>query len=181
MAEDHSWHQDLIDDELFDGSGRSLMRRSNWATAMSGGYVMMYNAFECGNAARLCNNGPTDSDPTDDMLDDLRRLKQFMESTQFNRMTPLFNNNGALTNAKLDNTKYILSNSSAGLYVLYSDTNTSKLGVKAAPQGNYELKWFDPITGNTIAQTGTVAADGNASFAKPNGIGAEAVLYLRKI
>jgi hypothetical protein len=181
MAEDHSWHLDLIDDELFDGSGRSLMRRSNWATAMSGGYVMMYNSFECGNAARLCNNGPTDSDPTDDMLDDLRRLKQFMESTQFNRMTPLFGNNAALTNAKLDSTKYILANSSAGLYILYGDTNTSKLGVKGAPQGNYELKWFDPITGNTISQTGTVGTDGNASFVKPNGIGSEAVLYLQKI
>jgi hypothetical protein len=180
MAEDHSWHQDLIDQERTNASGRSLMRGSNWATAMSGGYVMMYNAFECGNAAKICNDGPTDSDPTDDMLDDLRRLKQFMESTQFNRMTPLFNNNGALTNAKLDGTKYILANQAAGLYILYGDVNTTKLGVRNAPVGNYALKWFDPVSGAIVNQTGAVVAGGLASFAKPAGIGPEAVLYLRK-
>jgi hypothetical protein len=182
MAEDHSWHQDLIDAELRDGSGRTLMRRSNWATAMSGGYVMMYNSFECGNAARLCKDGPNDSDPTDDMLDDLRRLQDFMESTAFNRMTPLFANNGALTNAKRDGTKYILSNQSAGLYILYGDSNTTKLGVSAAPQGTYRLEWFDPASGTAPpVQTGTVGADGIASFTKPAGIGNEAVLYMRKM
>jgi hypothetical protein len=179
MAEDHSWHQDLIDQERTTASGRSLMRRSNWATAMSGGYVMMYNSFECGNSAKLCNDGTTDSDPTDDMLDDLRRLKQFMESTQFNRVTPLFNS--ALTSAKLDGTKYILANQSTGLYILYGDTSTTKLGVRNAPAGNYALTWFDPVSGTTIKQSGEVAAGNSASFSKPGEIGSEAVLYMRKL
>jgi hypothetical protein len=182
MAEDHSWHQDLIDAELKSGTGRTLMRRSNWATAMSGGYVMMYNSFECGNAAKLCNSGPTDSDPTDEMLDDLRRLQDFMESTPFNRLTPLFANNGALTSAKRDGTKYILANQSAGLYILYGDGTTTKLGVNGAPRGTYMLEWFDPVDGTAPpAQTGTVGADGIASFTRPAGIGNEAVLYMRKL
>ncbi len=180
MAEDHSWHLDLIDAELRDGTGRALMRRSNWATALSGGYVLMYNSFECGNNAKLCNDGPTDSDPTDDMLDDLRRLKLFMESIPFNRLTPLFDNNGALTNAKTDGTKYILANPSTGQYLLYGDLNTSKLGVRNAPVGTYSLRWFDPVTGVTVNESGSVVAGGLASFAKPAGIGPEAVLYLRK-
>jgi hypothetical protein len=180
MAEDHSWHLDLIDQERTNASGRSLMRQSNWATAMSGGYVMMYNSFECANTAKLCNEGPTDSDPTDDMLDDLRRLKLFMESTQFNRMAPLFDKNSELTNAKLDGTKYILANQTAGLYILYGNVNTSKLGVRNAPVGSYALNWFDPVSGATVNQTGTVPAGGLASFAKPAGIGSEAVLYMRK-
>jgi hypothetical protein len=187
MAEG-AWHKSLIKNELLNGSGRSPMRHSNWATAMSGGYVMIYNSFECGTGQKPCNTYPAerisqnpDSDPTDDILDDLRRLKLFMESTQFNRMTPLFDNNGALTNAKLDGTKYILANQAAGLYILYGDVNTTKLGVRNAPVGNYALKWFDPVSGAIVNQTGAVVAGGLASFAKPAGIGPEAALYMRKL
>jgi hypothetical protein len=182
MAEAHPWHMNLIDAERTNGAGREPMRRSNWATALSGGYVMMYNAFECNNTASLCNNNTApDSDPTDAMLDDLRRLKLFMESTQFNRMTPLFDANGSeLTNAKTDGTKYILANQSAGLYILYGDVNTAKLGVRNAPVGTYALRWVDPLSGATVNGTGTVAAGGLASFTKPTGFGPEAALYMRK-
>ena len=182
MAEAHPWHQDLIDAERTNGAGREPVRRSNWASAMSGGYVMMYNAFECNNGARLCTNNPApDSDPTVGMLDDLRRLKLFMESTQFNRMTPLFDANGSeLANAKLDGTKYILANQSAGLYILYGDVNTGKLGVRNAPVGTYTLKWFDPASGQSVNATGTVNSGGLASFTKPAGFGPEVALYMRK-
>jgi hypothetical protein len=160
MAEAHPWHKDMI------ASGnRDLLRRSHWATALSGGYVMMYDAFES-------------HDPTDAMLDDLRRLKLFMESAQFNRMAPLFD--AALINAKLDGTKYILANESAGLYILYGDVNTGKLGVRNAPTGTYALKWVDPVSGATVDQTGTVIAGGLALFTKPAGIGTEAALYMHK-
>jgi hypothetical protein len=165
MAEAHPWHRDLIDAELGVAGGRELMRRSNWATAMAGGYVMMYDAFESG-------------DPTDAMFDDLRRLKLFMEGTPFNRMAPLFDD--ALINAKLDGTKYALSNAAQGLYILYGDVNTSKMGVRNAPVGSYSLRWFDPVTGATVNQSGSVVAGGLASFTKPAGIGPEAVLYMRK-
>jgi hypothetical protein len=166
MAEAHPWHMNLIKAERTNGTGREPMRRSNWATALSGGYVMMYNAFEGNN------------DPTDAMFDDLRRLKLFMESTQFNRMTPLFDT--ALLSAKTDGTKYILANQSAGLYILYGDINTSKLGVRNALAGTYLLKWFDPVSGVVIDQTGPVSTGGLASFDKPASIGPEAVLYMRK-
>ncbi|EGF31827.1 hypothetical protein IMCC9480_3357 [Oxalobacteraceae bacterium IMCC9480] len=179
MAEDHPWHMDLIDAELASGTGREPMRRSHWASALSGGYVMMYNSFECGNKAQLCSGNPApDSDPTDAMLDDLRRLKLFMESTQFNRMEPLFDT--ALLNARTDGTKYILANQSAGLYILYGDINTTRLGVRNAPVGTYSLKWFDPASGVSVIQTGTVAAGGLASFDKPAGFGPEAALYMKK-
>ncbi|MFT5534588.1 MAG: hypothetical protein ACI802_002836 [Candidatus Paceibacteria bacterium] len=179
MAEDHPWHMSLIDAERTKGTGREPMRRSNWATALSGGYVMMYNAFECNNSAALCSNNPApDSDPTDAMFDDLRRLTLFMESTQFNRMAPLFDT--ALMNAKTDGTKYILANQTAGLYILYGDSNTTKLGVRNASAGTYLLTWVDPVSGLTVDQTATVAPGGLSSFDKPASIGPEAALYLRK-
>jgi hypothetical protein len=179
MAEAHPWHLELIDDELNNGSGRTPMRRSHWATAMSGGHVLMYNAFECKNAAKLCNEGPTDSDPTDAMLDDLRRLRLFMESIPFNRLAPLFNN--ALEQTRTDGTKYMLANKSAGLYVLYGDGSTGKLGARGLAPGSYALQWFDPAKGTTVNQTVNVDAGGLASFAKPSGFGTEVAVFVRKL
>ena len=191
MAEAAGWHLGLIDSELKNGNGRTPMRRSHWATAMSGGSVMMYNSFECSNGGKLCNNGPTDSDPTDGILDDLRRLRLFMESTRFNEMTPLFDDKSntaldksktALSDVKTDGTKYILANQAAGLYILYGDLNTSKMGVRNAPAGNYELKWFDPVSGASVTQPSVaVPAGGLASFIKPNGLGPEVAVYVRKL
>ncbi len=172
MAEAHPWHMNLIRSELSGGNGREPMRRSNWATALSGGSVMMYNSFEGGN------------DPTDAILDDLRRLRVFMESSRFNEMAPLFDRNGSndLSNVKIDGTKYILANQAAGLYILYGDINTSKMGVRNAPAGNYELKWFDPVSGASVTQSSVeVPAGGLASFTKPNGMGVEVAVYMRKL
>lgn len=160
MAEAHPWHKERIA-----AGDRGALRRSHWATALSGGYVMMYDSFES-------------NDPTDAMLDDLRRLKVFMEATTFNRMAPLFDT--ALSNARLDNTKYLLSNPTQGLYLLYGEFDAGKLGVRGAPAGAYALRWFDPVSGQTVEQTGLVGADGQASFTKPASFGPEVALYLRK-
>ncbi len=165
MAEAHPWHRDLIDAELANGSGRTPMRRSNWATALAGGSVMMYDSFES-------------SDPTEAMLDDLRRLRQFMESTPFNRMTPLFDT--ALANKKLDGTKYILANDAAGQYILYADAAATRLGVRGAPAGSYELTWYDPVTGARQSHAGAVGPDGQGSFVKPGGMGNEVAVFVRK-
>jgi hypothetical protein len=160
MAEAVNLHKTLV------GNGdRDTLRKSTWATAMAGGYVMVYDSFES-------------HDPTDAMLDDLRRLKLFMESTDFNRTAPLFDT--ALANAKLDNTKYLLANPSQGLYILYGEVDAGKMGVRGAPAGTYALRWFDPVSGQSVEQTGSVAADGIASFTKPASFGPEAALYLRK-
>jgi hypothetical protein len=93
-------------------------------------------------------------------------------------MAPLFDT--ALSSVITDGTKYMLANQSAGLYILYGDINTTRLGVRNAPAGTYALKWFDPVNGVTVEQTGAVAAGGLASFDKPANIGPEAALYLRK-
>lgn len=171
MAEAHSWHKDLLNDAVKpdnNGAARALMRRSHWATAMSGGSVMMYDAFE-GN----------EGDPPETVLDDLRRLRKFMESTPFNRMAPLFDT--ALTNRKLDGTKYMLVNDAAGQYILYADAAATKLGLKGAPSASYELKWYDPATGAEVTTSGTVDGIGNGSFTKPAGIGNEVAVFVRKL
>ena len=79
-------------------------------------------------------------------------------------------------------TKYVLSNQAAGLYILYGDLDTSKLGVRNPPAGNYELKWFDPLSGASVTQPSVVVpAGGLASFTKPTGFGLEVALFMRKL
>jgi hypothetical protein len=58
MAEAHPWHKDLARRRQ---CNRTTLRQSSWASALAGGYVLLYDAFET-------------HDPTDEMLADLRRL-----------------------------------------------------------------------------------------------------------
>ncbi len=169
MAEAHPWHKNLLD--MPNGGGRKLMRQSNWSTAMSGGYVAMYDAFECGG------NCSGSSDPSVDILDDLRRLRNFMESIAFNKLTPLFDT--ALTQSKSAATSYILSNPSKGLYLLYGYQNTNQLGINNLASGTYKLRWLDIITGDEIEEQVTVSGS-TSTFTKPNGFSDEVAVYLVK-
>ncbi|MFS8068503.1 MAG: hypothetical protein ACMG6S_19260 [Byssovorax sp.] len=171
MAEDHTWHLDLLH-----ANDQTTMRKSHWATALAGGYLLMYNSFECQETAALCGAAPLASadphDPSDATLGDLRRLQQFMESTRFNEMT-------SSDTLKAGVTKWVLANPTKSLYVLYSDASTGDLGVTGLSAGSYALTWFNPITGAVVNQTKTLLA-GTNTFLKPAGIGSEAALFLRK-
>jgi len=155
MAEAHPWHRDLL---AGGNASRAVIRQSMWATAMAGGYVMFYDAFET-------------HDPTDEMLNDLRRLQQFMESTELAALAP------ADTLAAGD-TQWVLANPKRRLYVLYAGSGAANLGVKNLAAGMYRLSWFDAADGARIERTATVER-GDASFSVPPEIGAESVLYLR--
>lgn len=173
MAEAEPWHRNLLTSASGGNAGaRTTMRQSHWATAMSGaGGVLMYNSYEQGAG----------SEPTVDLLDDMRRLRLFMESTRFQEMTPLFGT--ALSNVVAGDTKYVMANQTKGLYILYSTNNAlGTLGVKAAPAGTYDLKWYDPVTGASLTQTGqSVPASGAASFVRPSFNTSEVVLYMIKL
>jgi hypothetical protein len=173
MAEAHPWHKSLLD--MPNGSGRTSMRQSNWSTAMSGGYVAMYDAFECGGSNCGINNSA--GDPSVDILDDLRRLRNFMESIAFNKLTPLFDT--ALVESRSAATSYILSNPNKGLYLLYGYQNTAQLGINNLASGTYKLRWLDILTGDEIEEHRAVSGK-SVVFDKPNAFSDEVALYLVK-
>ena len=173
MAECHPWHLDLLH-----SNDRQMIRQSNWGTALAGGYMLLYNAYECAHAGRLCsrdsNGDPTSAndphDPSTAVLGDLNRLREFMQSSRFNELTP----NDALATA---DTLWVTADTTVGLYVLYAKDNPTSMGVSGIGDVAVRLNWFDPLTGNRITQD----SNGNAApYAVPAGFGAEAAVFIER-
>ncbi len=153
MAECHPWHKDLLDD-----GDRTTLRQGFWASVMAGGYVLFYDAWES-------------TDPSQDMLADLGRINAFMDTTRFAETEPA-------DQLAAGGTRWVLANESNDLYILYSNTGPSDLGVQGITAGSYQLSWFNPVDGNRVAQTVDVGG-GIATFPVPGGMGAEVALYLQ--
>ena len=152
MAECHPWHKDLLD-----RGDRTTLRQSFWASVMAGGYVLFYDAWES-------------TDPTEAMLADLGRINAFMDTTRFSETVPA----DQLATA---GTKWVLGNEASDVYIAYSNTNPSQMGVAGMSAGTYDLGWFDPITGQRVDQTVAVG-DGTGTFPVPNQIGSEVALFI---
>ncbi len=171
MSECHPWHLDLLHD-----GDRTNIRQSNWGSAMGGGYVLLYNAYECAHGGRLCSRnasgdpaqGNDPHDPTSDMLGDLRRLREFMESAAFNTLTPR-------DNLAAGDTLWALANTNTQNYVLYDLDSPTTLGVQGLAPGQYTLTWFDPASGQSSMETRNASA---APFTVPIGFGNEVALHL---
>jgi hypothetical protein len=139
------------------GSGATA-RRKAWAAAMGGAYVMGLGMDVAGT-------------PLSD-LQDLGRLRVFMEGTEFVRMSPRDDlANGA--------TQYVLADPDRS-YIVYASNLSGSLGLKSITAGTYEFMWFDVVTGAAAFQTRTLAA-GNQVWSKPAGIGNELALYIRRV
>ncbi len=173
MAECHPWHLDLLHE-----NNRTLIRQSNWGTAMAGGYVLLYNAYECQERGRLCSldsNGdpatPNDPhDPSAETLADLTRIQDFMQLARFNRLSPRDDLAAA-------DTKWVLANPVEGLYAAYSNLSPSSMSVSGLnPTAVYDLIWFNPVTGNAVTDNGRAGSD--APFAVPTGFSAEVALLI---
>ncbi len=171
MSECHPWHLNLLHD-----GDRSNIRRSNWGSAMGGGYVLLYNAYECAHAGRLCSRDsagdPTAAndphDPTPDMLADLRRLREFMEGAAFNTLTPR-------DNLASGDTLWALANTTTQNYVLYDLDSPATMGVTGLASGQYTLSWFDPASGLSVTEVRDASA---APFTVPDQFGAEVALHI---
>ncbi len=152
MAECHPWHKDLLD-----AGQRTTLRQSFWASVMAGGYVLFYDAWES-------------TDPTEDMLADLGRINAFMDTTRFAETVPADQLAAA-------GTKWVLGNEASDIYIAYSNTDPSSMGVQGLSAGTYDLGWFDPVSGQTVSQTVTVG-NGTATFPVPGQFGAEVALSI---
>jgi hypothetical protein len=47
--------------------------------------------------------------------------------------------------------------------------------------GSYEFRWFDCATGKQVTQEKVSVSAGNQSWPKPDGIGSELAVYIRRV
>jgi hypothetical protein len=134
------------------GTG-ALARHKNWAVALGGAYVMV---FEMDIASTAVSD-----------LQDCGRLRSFMESTRFFEMAP----HDELASGDTD---YVLAKPGEA-YIAYANGGGTALGIGALQAGNWTLDWFSPSTGSTLQQTQTLPA-GNASLARPPGFDGEVAM-----
>ena len=173
MSECHPWHLDLLHD-----NDREMIRLSNWATAMAGGYVLLYNAYECAHGGNLCSrdsNGDeaTISDPHDPssaILDDLTQLRTFMEASRFSELQP------ADERAAQD-TLWALANDAQGAWIAYASDGPATMGLTGVDGFPVSLRWFDPATGMSIDQNAMASSGG---YSVPTGLGDEVALFIER-
>ena len=136
------------------GSG-SLARRKNWAIAMGGAYVMVYEWDIASTAV--------------EDLRDCGRLVQFMESTDFTQMAPR-------DDLAFDGTQYTLADP-PNSYILYASALAGQIGVRGIQSGQYDFRWYDIPTGTVVEQTGVAVTGGDVSWPSPQGVGAELAVF----
>jgi hypothetical protein len=145
MAEAGSW-----------GTGATA-RRKSWATAMGGAYVMVLGMD-------IATTAPSD-------LEDLGRVRAFMESAGINRLAP----HDELAHGATD---YVLADP-GNAYIAYASNANGDMGVADMTAGDYLVRWLDPSSGTTINETVTVTG-GAQTFVKPGTIGNEVAVYLER-
>jgi len=185
MSECHPWHRDLIERRNTTAEeSRELLRLSNWATALAGGYVLMYDAYECPNKQCTRNSQGevilqpdaqgdvrvTNQDPSENMLRDMTRLHQFMTASDFHLLTP----NDSLA---AGNTLWVMANAGSETYIAYSNNAPGTMGVQGLfPDGIYNLRWFNPQTG---AQLNQQLRGDQSPFSVPAQFGKEVALSIK--
>jgi hypothetical protein len=140
------------------GNGQEA-RKKSWACAMGGAYVMILN-MDISMTAK--------SD-----LEDCGRLVRFFESANFNEMSPC-------DELKFAGTKYVLARPGFS-YIAYSPELKSEIGLRGMRRGTYEFRWFDCVTGKEIIQAEIKIEAGDRSWQKPDSIGKELAVYIRRI
>lgn len=134
-------------------------RKKNWAIAMGGAYVMVFQMF-------------IDSTPIEELID-LGRLVNFMESTNFNEMQPHDELGGA-------GTEYVLALPGQSYIAYTSALNREKIGFKDMSEGTYRIRWFDIISGSMVTEENVEVTKGVNSWDKPSNMGKEVAVYIVK-
>ncbi len=140
------------------GTG-AIARRKNWACAMGGAYIMVL--------------GMDIKDTPISGLKDCGRLVSFMESTNFNVMSPH-------DELAFDGTEYVLA-LPGDSYIAYSSDLSGNIGLKNLAEGIYNFRWYDPSNGNSFEQKGVKVMGGNRTWKKPANIGSEVAVYIKRV
>jgi len=145
--------------EAADWGGGRQGRIKSWACAMAGAYVMILQM----DIATTANSD----------LEDCGRLVRFFESTDFQQMSPH-------DELGFGGTQYVLA-SPGRSYLAYATKLQGKIGLKNMRVGVYKFRWFDCETGSEIAKENITVAGGDRCWNKPDGIGSELAVYIKRI
>jgi hypothetical protein len=66
-------------------------------------------------------------------------------------------------------------------YIAYAAELKGEIGLKNMTAGMYEFRWFDCVTGKQVIQVKVNVAAGSQSWAKPDGIGSQLAVYIKRI
>lgn len=99
-------------------------------------------------------------------------IAKFMEQTDFYRMT-------SQDDLAAGSTRWVLANP-GNSYIAYTYDYSGPMGLKSMTAGTYDLKWFDTVHGNMVTQTGVAVSSGDVTWVKPDSIGNEVVLYIKR-
>ena len=109
----------------------------------------------------------------EDTLRDDGFINTFMEQTDFHKMKPR-------DDLATGSTKWVLANP-GNSYIAYTYNYSGPMGVKGIAAGNYDLRWFDTVDGDTVHQTGISVYSSQFILSKPDSIGKEIALYIRRL
>lgn len=139
----------------------NLDRKSKWAAAMGGTYVMIFGMD--------IENTPITE------LEDCGRLVRFMTSTNFYEMAPH-------DELKYAGTEYVLALPGKS-YIAYASSlpESGMVGLRNMAEGAYDFKWFDPASGQTVTQQNVTVSAGDKGWVKPSVIGSEVALYIKRV
>ncbi len=140
------------------GTG-AVSREKAWAAAMAGAYVMVYQMDIA-------------STPVADM-EDLGRLRLFMESTDFYTMEPR-------DDLATGDAEFVLAREGKS-YIVYARQGTGALGLQDLSAGSYRRRWLDVATGFEVVEEQVDLDAGAQSWSRPPGVGAEAAVYLLRL
>lgn len=136
----------------------SAARLRSWAVAMGGAYIM-HLRWDIASTAL--------SD-----LQDCGRLVSFMESTDFDAMSPR-------DDLAFAGTQYVLANPGQS-YIAYASNLSGQIGLRGMTAGTYTFRWLDIPSGTGVVQTDVAVGDGDQAWTPPPGIGPELAVYITR-
>jgi hypothetical protein len=139
----------------------SLSRRYMWSCAMTGMHTLeAYHHAERGD------------DDSERVLRDDGRINAFMEQTDFFAMQPR-------DDLAAGSTKWVLARPGDS-YVAYTYDYAGPMGLENMIAGTYDLLWYDTVTGRTVKQKGISVPSGEVKWTKPESLGSEVALYVKR-
>lgn len=135
-------------------------RRKCWACAMGGASVMVLGMDISSTAVRDLNDCGT-------------VVRFFQAVRDLSSMEP----HDELACA---GTQYVLAEPGKS-YVAYTSKPGTQVGLKDMPAGRYSFRWLDCASGRTVVQESVRVPDGNPVWTRPDAIGDEVAVYLRRV
>jgi len=132
-------------------------RRYMWACAMAGMHALEAGHDVVKRAKLLADDG---------------RIRSFIEQTDFQTMQPR-------DDLAAGSARWVLANAGTS-YIVYTYDCTGPMGLKELTAGTYDLLWFDTTNGRTVKQPSVSAVAGDATWPKPESLGTEIALYVRR-